>query len=86
MSKKKHSENEPEMLDEYDFSGGVRGKYTARLAAIVKRYDAGELSQGKAAEIADLTRAEFINALADFKVSVIQYTAEELADELKDAS
>ena len=83
---KKQGENEPEMLAEYDFSQGVRGKYTARLAAMVKRYDAGELSQGKAAEIAGLTRAGFINALADFKVSPIQYTAEELTDELKDVS
>ena len=80
MSKKKNGENKPEMLEEYDFSGGVRGKYRARLAAMVKRYDAGELSPGKAAETAGLSRAEFINALADFKVPVIQYTAEELAE------
>ena len=73
------------MLAEYDFSGGARGKYVARLAA-VKRYEAGELSQGKAAEIAGLTRAGFIEELAGFKVSPIQYTAEELAEELADAT
>ena len=77
---------EKEMLAEYDFSGGVRGKYVTRVAAIVKRYEAGELSQGKAAEIAGLTRAGFIEELARFKVSPIQYTAEELAEELKDVS
>jgi hypothetical protein len=32
MSKKKIGEPDDEMLDEYDFSGGVRGKYVARLA------------------------------------------------------
>ena len=40
-----------------------------RIAATVKWYEVGELSQGKAAEIAGLSRAEFINALSRFKVS-----------------
>jgi predicted HTH domain antitoxin len=53
-----------------------------RVAAAVKWYELGELSQGKAAEVAGLTRAEFIHALARFKVSPLQYTAEELAEEL----
>ncbi len=53
-----------------------------RIAAAVKWYELGELSQGKAAEVAGLTRAEFINALARFKVSLLQYMAEELAEEL----
>jgi predicted HTH domain antitoxin len=53
-----------------------------RLAAAVKWYELGVLSQGKAAEIAGLTRAEFITALTRFKVSVWQYTAEELQEEL----
>ncbi|HYH85277.1 MAG TPA: UPF0175 family protein [Pyrinomonadaceae bacterium] len=53
-----------------------------RIAAAVKWYEIGELSQGKAAEVAGLTRAAFIQALARFKVSPLQYTAEELAEEL----
>jgi predicted HTH domain antitoxin len=53
-----------------------------RVAAAVKWYELGELSQSKAAEVAGLTRAEFISALARFKVSALQYTAEELAEEL----
>jgi len=52
-----------------------------RLAASVKWYEMGLLSQGKAAEVAGLTRAEFINALARFQVSPFQYTAEELMEE-----
>jgi predicted HTH domain antitoxin len=45
----------------------------------------GYISQGKAAEIAGLTRADFINALSRFKVSPFQYTPEELRSELNDA-
>ena len=32
MSQQSNNENNPEMLDEYDFSGGVRGKYASRFA------------------------------------------------------
>ncbi len=53
-----------------------------RIAAAVKWYELGELSQGKAAEVAGLTRAEFIASLARFRVSPFQYTAEELTEEL----
>lgn len=55
-----------------------------RIAAAVKWYELGEISQGSAAEIAGLSRSEFINALSRYKVSVWQYTAEELAEELAD--
>lgn len=40
-----------------------------RLAAAVKWYELGQLSRGKAAEIAGISRADFILALARFKVS-----------------
>lgn len=53
-----------------------------RIAAAVKWYELGQLSQGKAAEVAGLTRAEFIEALSRFQVSPFQYTAEELAEDL----
>ena len=55
-----------------------------RIAAAVKWYELGEISQGKAAEIAGLTRAEFINALSRYQVDFMQYTAEELAREMTD--
>ena len=32
MKKEQNSEHDPDMLDEYDFSGGVRGKYAERYA------------------------------------------------------
>lgn len=53
-----------------------------RLAAAVKWYELGEISQGKAAEIAGLSRAEFLAALGRFKVSPLQGTVEELREEL----
>jgi predicted HTH domain antitoxin len=53
-----------------------------RIAAAVKWYELGELSQGKAAEVAGLTRSDFIDALSRFKVSPLQYTAAELSEEL----
>jgi predicted HTH domain antitoxin len=49
-----------------------------RLAAAVKWYEVGRLSQGKAAEVAGLSRAEFLNELARFGVSPFQETAEEI--------
>ena len=55
-----------------------------RIAAAVKWYELGEISQSKAAEIAGLTRADFLQALSRYQVSFIQYTAQELAEELAD--
>ena len=53
-----------------------------RLAAAVKWYELGKLSQAKAAEFAGLSRYEFIHTLARFQVSPIQETVEELAEGL----
>ncbi len=55
-----------------------------RIAAAVKWYELGRLSQGKAAEVAGLSRSAFIEALSRFKVSPIQITEKELAGELAD--
>lgn len=55
-----------------------------RIAAAVKWYEMEQVSQGRAAEIAGVTRAEFITALGRYKVSPFQYTAEEVLEELRD--
>lgn len=55
-----------------------------RVAAAVKWYELGRLSQGRAAKVAGLTRAAFIDALSRYRVSPFQYTAEELIEELRD--
>ena len=54
-----------------------------RLAAAAKWYEIGMISQEKAAEIAGLSRAEFITSLSRFKVSPFQYTVEEMTKELE---
>jgi len=56
-----------------------------KLAAAVKWYELGRLSQEKAAMLASLSRKEFIEALIRFKVSPVQYDVEELKEELSRA-
>ena len=53
-----------------------------RVAAAVKWYENGVVSQSKAAEIAGLSRSEFVTALNQFKVSPFQYTADEIVAEV----
>ncbi len=52
-----------------------------RLAAAVKWYEMRAVSQGRAAEIAGLSRSEFIDALARFRVPVFQYGVAETIEE-----
>jgi hypothetical protein len=56
-----------------------------RLAAAIFWYDQGLISQGKGAEVAGLTRAEFITALGRANVSAIQTSIEELTAEMGQA-
>ena len=53
-----------------------------RLAAAVKWYEMGQVSQSRAAEIAGLSRSEFIEALGRFEVSAFQYNVDEIAEEV----
>ena len=53
-----------------------------RLAAAVKWYEMGMVSQSRAAEISGLSRSEFIAALGRFEVSVFQYNVDEIAEEV----
>ena len=52
-----------------------------RLAAAVKWFEMGKISQSKAAELADMSRQQFINSLSRFQVSPIQMTPDELRAE-----
>ena len=54
-----------------------------RLAAAIFWYDRGLISQGKGAEIAGLTRADFIDELGRANVSAIQTSVEEVKAELE---
>lgn len=53
-----------------------------RLAAAVKWYEARLISQAKAAEIAGVSRADFLVALMRFGVSPFQYDADEIVQEV----
>ena len=55
-----------------------------RLAAAAKWYEIGMISQSKAAEVAGVSRAEFLTALDRFSVSPFQYNAEEIKAESAD--
>jgi predicted HTH domain antitoxin len=50
----------------------------------VKWYEIGLISQSKAAEVAGVSRAEFITALGRFSVSPFQYNADEIKAESAD--
>ena len=52
-----------------------------RLAAAVKCYELKKVSQGRAAEIAGISRAEFVTALGRFGVSPFHATVEEIMTE-----
>ena len=52
-----------------------------RLAAAVKWYEMGVVSQEKASEIAGMNREDFLLALSKFNVSPFQYSAEDVLQE-----
>jgi predicted HTH domain antitoxin len=54
-----------------------------RVAAAIQWYHQGLISQGKAAEIAGLSRADFLEALFRAKIPACQVTVEELKEELE---
>jgi len=54
-----------------------------RLAAAIKWYEMERISQGKAAELAGLSRAAFIEALSRYGVSAVQTSPDELEDDVR---
>lgn len=52
-------------------------------AALCKWYEQGIISQSKAAEIANISRHEFLEVLKNHDVSPFQYSAADLEAELK---
>jgi predicted HTH domain antitoxin len=53
-----------------------------RLAAAVKWYELGLLSQSKATEVAGVTRHELLDTLSRFRVSPFQTSPDQLDQEL----
>ncbi len=54
-----------------------------RLMAALKMFELGKLSSGRAAELAGLSRVEFLEMCGRYHVSVFNYGSDELADELR---
>jgi predicted HTH domain antitoxin len=52
-----------------------------RLAAAIKWYEMQRISQGRAAEIAGVSRAAFLDALGRYDATPFQYGADEIAAE-----
>ncbi len=53
------------------------------LAAAMKFYELGKLSSGRAAELAEISRVEFLERCAEFKVPAWDMTVEELRKDLE---
>jgi predicted HTH domain antitoxin len=58
---------------------------TVRFIA-AKLYESGKLSLGQAADMARLTKRTFAELLGDYGVSLMNYTADDLKDELDSIS
>jgi len=56
-----------------------------RIAAAVKWYEIGKISQSKAAELIGCSRIELFNHLREYGVSVIQVSTDDLEQELADS-
>jgi len=56
-----------------------------RIAAAAKWYEMGQVSQEKAAEIAGLGRAAFLQALSRYQIDFMQIDEHEFNQELRDA-
>ena len=54
-----------------------------RLMAALKMFELGKVSSGKAAELAGMSRVEFIETCGRYRVSAFNYTPEELEKEIK---
>lgn len=54
-----------------------------RLMAALKMFELGKVSSGKAAELAGMSRVEFLEACGKYHISIFNYPAEEIEQELK---
>ena len=64
------------------FGSGDAGSRSILAAAVVKWFELGRVSQGKASEILGLSRAEFLELLVSYRVSAWQYSATEIDEAL----
>lgn len=53
-----------------------------RLMAALKMFELGKVSSGKAAQLAEMSRVEFLETCGRYKVSLFNYPSEELEQEI----
>ena len=56
-----------------------------RFLVAAKFYEMGRVSSGRAAELAGINRVEFLNNLSQYRVSVFNYSLDELEREIREA-
>lgn len=54
-----------------------------RLMAALKMFELGKVSSGKAAELAGMSRFEFLENCSRYRVSIFNYPAEEIEEEIE---
>lgn len=54
-----------------------------RLMAALKMFELGKISSGKAAELAGMSRVEFIETCGRYRVSMFNYPDDEAVEEIK---
>lgn len=52
------------------------------LMAALKMFELGKISSGKAAQLAGMTRVDFLEICGEYKVSIFNYQDDEIEDEL----
>jgi predicted HTH domain antitoxin len=58
-------------------------EYHIRLMAALKMFELGKVSSGRAAELASMTRVDFLETCGRYNISVFNYPPEEIEQELK---
>jgi predicted HTH domain antitoxin len=54
-----------------------------RLMAALKMFELGKISSGKAAELAGMSRVEFLETCGKYRVSTFNYPDDEAVEEIK---
>ncbi len=57
--------------------------YHIRLMAALKMFELGKVSYGRAAELAGMTRVDFLEICGRYNISAFNYPIEEIEQELK---
>ena len=60
-------------------------EHEAAMILAAKLYERGELSSGQAAELAGISKRTFIETLGNYGVSIFNYPASDLANDVKNA-